>query len=350
VGVQFTAASATELGKQLVISAEAAGAQPGRAHPSGGNFFVVGVDSTSVDEASLLAEQIASMHQARLFLIVTEQGRERLDAEVATIVSKISEESSTCSEIIRLRTSPHLTDAAGSVVRAQSVPGFGSEMFVLDWTADRRAVECLIAHVDTTMFDIRRMPEPEEWLRVALDSDTCLVDLNWVGLGIWRAMVREAFDRPEVAARFGELSGVSVNVTGLAGQNTPLVGRMLGSWIVGRLGYEPVARDVSGFECRARNGGTVTLELSVSESSNPPRIKEVQFRFGGGSAVTIRLEGGRYETKVQFPDIALSMSKPWEADSMTELLERYFLIGESTTNYSSAASRALELGRLERSF
>jgi glucose-6-phosphate dehydrogenase assembly protein OpcA len=350
VGVQFTAAGAAELGKQLMVSAEAAGAQPGRTHPSGGNFFVAGINPESVEEVSLLAEQIAIMHQARMFLIITEQGRERLSAEVATIVSRMSEESSTCSEIIRLRTSPQLTDAAGSVVRAQSVPGFGSEMFVWDWTADRRAVECLMAHVDTTMFDIRRMPNPDEWLTVALESETSLVDLNWVGLGIWRAMVREAFDRPEVAARFGDLSGVSVKVMGPPTPNTAIAGRMLASWIVGRLGYEPMARDLSGFECRARNGSTLQLAFAASESSDPPRIQEVVFRFAEGDSVAIRLEQERYETKVQFPDAAFRMSKPREADSMTELLERYFLIGESTMNYASAASRALELGRLERGF
>jgi glucose-6-phosphate dehydrogenase assembly protein OpcA len=173
-----------------------------------------------------------------------------------------------------------------------------------------------------------------------------LVDLRWIALAPWREQVRAVFDKPPLLDRLDALEEIEIVATAPQDEWPPSL-FLLAGWILDRLQLDPVACTAGSIECRRPRGGDVRVVLRV-EAGQVARVTSIVMTGREGVVVRI-LRKEALETIVEGP-YSYRWSQLLDEDSSHALLERYFLVGESTANYRGALQVAQQLVQLRRAY
>lgn len=318
------------------------------ARASGGNFFIVGVSSGELAKASYFAADLSAVHKARFFVVAIDEDTSEIAAEAASVAqSGPQDDPKDALEVVRLRSPSHLSSAVTSILRANSIPGFASVLYVWDWLSDPETVRYMMGHVDSVMFDSGAMRRSWDFFDTCCHANCDCVDLNWIRLGAWREQVRGAFERNSVQSMIPFLKHIEVACTG--GDRDDATPFLLAGWIIDRLDLEPVAYSPHGFECIGKSGLSVIIGITVEEVPGPFKIREIFFGTDGDrNSIRVKKEA-KFLTQVN-GDEELSFSQEVQSDDYFSLLERYFLLGETTRNFSGALAAGRELFQLRQGF
>lgn len=328
------------------------------------NVIVSGATLERLARVTELVELIAPVHPARFFIPVMDPVATRMRAEVAAACVRVSNGSDVCSEIVRIYFPANLRSAVPSVVRAHMLPGLSSEVFEFSWD---ESSQHLIKQCDQLYFDAQSLP-PDDLLAL-LDGVAHLkvpmVDFNWVRLGIWREEIKRTFDLPITQQSLPHLVKVQIESERFSQGKYDASAYTLAGWIAHRLGCEPVAYSREGWECKRRSSGTgilihITNPVGTSGGSNSDRCGITRVSLfasnvaGSGTehsskTVASLIKRDVLETHIEGEE-GVVFKRALEKDDLMEVIERFFLVGDSTVNYDPALKLGLEMFHLTRGF
>lgn len=324
---------------------------------SGTNMLVVGVDSRERESLSEIALALAKAHPARLFILVSAPESADIQVETSVFCSP-TVSSSVCSELIRISAPEKLKGAVPSIVRANTLPGLGEEIYVHHWDEDEQMVKDLLSKADQIYFDSREMKRAESFLHLAKGVSGTKIDFNWVRLGVWREAVKEMFGRSSIAALLPYIQRIQVKASGsLSGRFDPSLVLMAG-WLLDRLDLEPVAYGKAGVECvsvrpQGHSRGAVFLNTEAVAGNYPPRIDQIELEFKDpvtSSAAHVTVVRKDYlESSVDW-GAPFTARRSIEPEDTVSLIERFFLVGESIMNYPQALKLGLDMHNLRSGF
>jgi glucose-6-phosphate dehydrogenase assembly protein OpcA len=327
------------------------------------NVIVSGATLERLARVTELVELIAPVHPARFFIPVMDPAASTMRAEVAAACVRVSNGSDVCSEVVRIYFPASLRSAVPSVIRAHMLPGLSSEVFEFSWDESSQQ---LIKQCDQLYFDAQSLP-PEDLLTL-LDGVSHLkvpmVDFNWVRLGIWREEIKRTFDMPITQTSLPHLVRVRIESADFSPGKYDASAYTLAGWIAYRLGCELIAYSRDGWECKRRSGGSITFQITapsgVDGVNNPDqsgvtRVSLDAMRSGSttpeNSSKTVAwlVKSDVLETHIEGEE-GVVFKRALEKDDLMEVIERFFLVGDSTVNYDPALKLGLEMFRLTRGF
>jgi glucose-6-phosphate dehydrogenase assembly protein OpcA len=327
------------------------------------NVIVSGATLDKLTRVTELVELIAPVHPARFFIPVMDPVATAMRAEVAAACVRVSNGSDVCSEIVRIFFPANLRSAIPSVIRGHMLPGLSSEVFEFSWDESSQQ---LIKQCDQLYFDAQSFP-PDHLLAL-LDGVAHLkvpmVDFNWVRLGIWREEIKRTFDLPITQNSLPYLSQVRIESAHFSPGKYDASSYTLAGWIAHRLGCEPVAYSREGWECKRRAGTDLTIQIvapsEMHRKGNPDQCGVTRVSIDArtsnddGSAhtsktVVLLVKSDVLETRIEGEE-GLVFKRAIEKDDLMEVIERFFLVGDSTVNYDPSLKLGLEMFRLTRGF
>jgi glucose-6-phosphate dehydrogenase assembly protein OpcA len=317
-------------------------------------MVVSGVERRGLAEDFVHA--FAGCRPSRIFIVVLDDKAGKVEVGVTALCHSLGKDLQVCSEIVELRTPLGLFASVPSIVRANLIFSAPTELVVLDPAVPEDVVRKLAAFCDGVVFDSNTFESRIDALRVIPQLSNQLLDLQWVGLGIWRDQIKGIFDRPAVKLALGGLASITIQ-GGTAGQRSPL-SLLIAGWILTRLSLHSIAAPSNeGFEChRPGNDKAVKLAFAPSRGGNPSGvIEEIRFDFipvsNGGDPKIERVRLVRndrvLETLVE-PGPSFKITRPFDDERPAARIQRYYLIGESTANYGQSLRMALALAGMSR--
>lgn len=329
-----------------------------------------------------LVEEVARLHPSRFFLCGVNNALNALAAEVSARCHFTSKGAGraqhVCSELVRFGVPNSQLAALAQAVRANLVSGTPTELFLFDSRVEGELLDALLPLVDDLVLDSSMWSERVFLLEKMLSSARHVVDLQWIALGPWRELLRSAFAIPEArglangisrvqvitdaslgAARGGATERRSVS-EGALPRGATMAGLLLHGWIASRLHLTPTSvrddEEGSGIQLMSSmpTGASVSSSVaSVGEAAvSPPRwlasgeatgptVRSVRIegigRGGRSTSIEIQRSGGLLEAKVR-GNSSVVLTRPIEKEEGIDFLRRFFLIGESVTNYPAAMS------------
>ncbi|HEX2849245.1 MAG TPA: glucose-6-phosphate dehydrogenase assembly protein OpcA [Acidimicrobiales bacterium] len=185
---------------------------------------------SNADWAMSAVYELGGRHPARTLLILTDPyGDTGVDAEVRLLGGR-ADGAELWFEDIELTVRGDVTDHLDSLIEPFTV----ADLPVVSWFVDGlpAADDAMIRASDVILVDARGFGDTDCFETIAsLLEERPVVDLSWVRLAPWRALLAGLFDGRELRPF---LSGVrSVQVFGKTGPR-----HLLGGWLVDRLGLE----------------------------------------------------------------------------------------------------------------
>jgi len=320
------------------------------ARGSNSNFLVPLSSEDGLHTSESILDKLSDIHPSRFFLLVEDKGYKDIAAQISARCKLIAKGEHICTELIRLNFAADSRNSLPSLLRANSLIGSSTELFLHDARIDLNFVEILLPAADLVIFDSERFSDSffgKAGLASRLGNCRAgLVDLQWVALSAWRDQLRGIFSKSRMSKLLNSTSRINLTFN----QNSESTGTaawlMLG-WITTRLGLKLLSKKKLEFEFAAPSGENVRANLVFEKSSGASSgLGEVSFEFGTGviERLSVVQRAGRLETLVDI-GTGYRSSTPLEFEDEFELLKRYFLIGVSTANYRSALYASLELSR-----
>lgn len=313
------------------------------------NLIVISSGTSSVlpREIETLIGAFSEVHPCRFFVFCFDRNAEDVRVDVAVHGHLVSGTDRVCSEIIKVTLAPSRLRSFQSVLRANLLVGMPTELFVTQSLAGSEALDLLLPMSDFVLFDSSDFEESLETLsRISRGKIRCF-DFEWVRLAPWRDQVRQLFDLSVVGSRLGELRTIEVCSRIANPGRIGFGGMLIGAWLAERLRAEPVAYGSSGYECVRENGEVFRIGVSSEQSGASPCLSRIDFNFETGR---VRVERGeRLDTIVEF-NPPFRMARPFDDGGLRSIVKRYYLIGESTSNYDGALRSSLEMVRLRQGF
>ena len=139
--------------------------------------------------------------------------------------------------------------------------------------------------------------------------------------------------------------------------DSDLTGLIFAGWFLDRLELEPVAFGKSGCECRGKSGSSVTIAPFLEDKSNKEKgvvgLTSVVLQFGKNtdSVVEVTRRGEALCVNATFSGSdKFSFQRNLENGELPHVLERFFLVGDSTLNYASSLRLAMEIEKLNTGY
>ena len=315
---------------------------------AGANFMVAAAGPASLSSLEGILEELAVIHPSRFFVVCLDVEAETISAGVSARCHIFSKGRHVCSEVIRLVAPPDRVDALPGILRANFLPGLPTELFVAESDVSPALLEHLSRLADVAVLDAAHFDGRPDLLRGIAGQTGSIIDLQWIGLGPWRDQIRSVFDRSADPALLATLRSIEIEVSGSDGVS--LAGLLLAGWLSERLGLASIRGAGGAWEGTLsmpphppRPVG-ITVSARRGAEGAEPRIEAVCLRFQGAEEprVVLSRRGSELECTVHLGS-TVRMSRPLEGDEAAVRLRRYFLIGESTTNYPAALRAALAL-------
>lgn len=182
-----------------------------------------------------------------------------------------------------------------------------------------------------------------------------VIDLQWLALAQLRELIRREFDNQDLRQHLGLIRRVELDSATRIDSSSPL---LMAGWIAHCLGAEPVSLGPWGIECRRGNEPTLNISFSPTilgelQTINRYRVKE---EFESAAAQSQRSVDSALDLRIRFEDAngasiaSFQHTIEQSSSSKADLVERYFVLGESVANYASSARRALEILRLQQAY
>jgi glucose-6-phosphate dehydrogenase assembly protein OpcA len=319
------------------------------------NVIVAGVTLASLDRALELVEMLSVAHPARFFVPVVDREIAKIQAAVSTACVRVSGQSSVCSEIVKLLVPETQHIAMPSIVRANSLPGLANEVIVIGWEP---STERLVRECDLAMFDSQELPESVllELFGVLNRNHVPTLDFNWVRLGMWREEMKRIFDRPSFEGHAAQLSSIVIkSAPGSSDAAFDAGAYLLAGWFADRLRVEPVAIGRLGWECRGRYRSPISIRVERVKRDTAVGVVSAELWEANGASgerriVSCERNGVLASTVEGVGSENVTMRRTVERDDLRSVIDRYFLVGESTFNYEAAQRLAWEMYRLTRGF
>lgn len=302
-------------------------------------------------------DTLSLVHPSRFFVIYVDNQLQSPEVYISARCHALSKSEHVCSEILRIAFPAAQFAAIPSLIRANTLTDMPTEVYLADADFPKEFLTGLLENGNTLALDSAEFEGRFDALEQLEGMVDTVLDLQWVGLGLWRDEIKDLFSRPLVREYVRSIRSVEVASTAPEGRDSAAA-LLVGAWIADRLG---LARGLvyghDGFECSDGSGRTIRLAFKKSAAAGASKLTEVLFRFDPlqvGSAsqdqyIRLRRNGEALETMVDL-NVSYRATRPFDDESRQSRVRRYFLIGESMTNYTAAARLALEFARMRRGY
>lgn len=288
------------------------------------------------------------VHPSRFFVVSASPDHPENSVEVSGRCHLVSSAATVCSEVIQMKVRPESLPAVPSLIRAHALPSAPTHLFILDESPSRELLLMMTALAGTVYFDSDRLKGFFEVVGRLKRLVPKLVDLQWISLAGWRSQVKAVFDRGHLVERIGTIGRIELVGSEKEGRDLPAPLYLMAGWVLDRLGLDPISYGASGYECRSRAGRSVELSVETVPGGET-RLDRLTLFGEDALSVMITRAGGALETSVEGP-CSYRWSQLLDDESSHALLERFFLVGESTTNYPAAAHVVQLLHQLKKAF
>jgi hypothetical protein len=235
------------------------------------------------------------------------------------------------------------------------ITGEATEFYLYDPDFSADSLKALSGLGDTMIVDSGEFNGDFERLAAIERGARSVLDLQWVGLGLWRDEIKDLFGRPMLTDYLGLLKSIEITTQTPEPGGRVAAGALLGAWIINRLGLtENLKLGAECFECSNERERTVQLLFRSVSGAGQPCLKEVLFKFEPLQIGTtsqdrfIRLRRGEALETIVDLHVSFRSARPFDDESHQGRIRRYFLIGESMANYTAASRLAEEFERLRR--
>ena len=173
-----------------------------------------------------------------------------------------------------------------------------------------------------------------------------IVDLEWIGQGLWREQVKLVFSRPTVCALLPHLQEIRLKGLGASGK---VSAALMAGWLLDRLSARNLRPGAQGLLFDLAEQAGVRLDLGLDVDAKENGLGELSFAFK--TPDRLRLDehplvsikrGQELETVVR-AETTDRTSVALEDQSWLGRLSRYYGVGEATTNYCASLERAISL-------
>jgi len=314
------------------------------------NLIVAVSSATHLSAVEDIIDAFSLVHPSRFFVVYVDDSLESIATAISARCHGLSRSEHACSEVVRIGCPRAMLWLVPSVVRGNLMVGTATELYIADGGVSRELLDRLAPLADLVVYDSRDLVEQSEMVGAIARTSTNLLDLDWIELGPWREEIKAAFAKSAVNEHLAELREVVVTSGGTGRGKVPFSAFLLGGWIVHRLGLTHVMGRHGDVRAVYPAGGGRTVSLRFERaSSGEEGIDTVIFRFGlpGGREGVVRLSRGKGLDTIVECGRSMRWSRPLERETREGLIRRYFLIGESTANYSASLRGALHLQQVE---
>ncbi|MBN8551108.1 MAG: glucose-6-phosphate dehydrogenase assembly protein OpcA [Deltaproteobacteria bacterium] len=298
-------------------------------------------------------DTLSLVHPSRFFVVYLDEAQPVPTASVSARCHALSKTEHVCSEVVRIACSRAGFVAVPSLIRANSLTDMATEVYLADVRVPADVLNLLIVPGNTLILDSANFEQRYDELDHLEHLVGSVLDLQWVGLGLWRDEIKDLFGRPLVREYTRAVRSVEISSSSASGSDGPAA-LLLAGWIAGRLGLSrTLTRVEDGVLCSDGGGRELKVKFNITRASGPSKLSEVLFTFDplrvGSSPqsqyIRLRRNGEALETMVDL-NVSYRTTRPFDDESAAGRIRRYFLIGESMTNYTAASRVALEVARL----
>lgn len=293
-----------------------------------------------------LIELLVSVHPSRFILLDLRENFHELGAAIGDLSYDKAG-----SQLIVIEAPLSSIAAVASVVRSDVLSGVSTELFLYDSGLTPAALQALLPLSDAIFLSSGLFDgiSSSGWgdgrvalFRQILDTGFTIVDSEWLRFSTLREEIRRSFDRAS-RETLGKINSIVIEFEA-SQKGYPSVALLAMGWCVERLGLRFVGPALDGyqFQHHAFGNGNVSLLLKGTFAvGSKAEVRKVTIACGDQS-VKISHTGTRISADVSL-GTAFHVERSFETESDWERLRRYFLIGESVTNYRPALAAALKL-------
>jgi glucose-6-phosphate dehydrogenase assembly protein OpcA len=288
------------------------------------------------NEIETLIDTLTLVHPNRAFLIVLDAAAPEIKAEFSTRCHKISKTDHVCSEVVRLIAPPAKLPQVKTILRGNLITGVQTELILYQEKGAAEIYKQVADLSDQILFSSSIFEKDFSDLRLLLESSQPLIDLEWVKLGVWRDQIKDAFQQTLAREKLSELNNVEIVFN-----EEKCPGLLLAGWIAARLSLRLKGKSGSRFTLISKDSKEVSLDLKAASGGQNRGINQVNFIFENNSEYIRVIRKDQLDTEINFKE-QLRTTRPIENLNFTDLLKRYFFVGESTINYRDSLSLALK--------
>lgn len=297
---------------------------------------------------------LCRVHPCRLFLFYFDESLSEPRVETIAQCHRVAGGSAVCTESIVIGAARAHIPRLPSVLRANLVASVPTEVVLSGFDVPQEMLDLVLPIADRVLFSSETFMRRFSALAQLRERALQMIDLQWVAVSPWRGLVKALFDLRagrEVLYSLGEVRIRGQHRTGLPLSAVQL---LMAGFVADRLGLhldeqaearglvvlthsphfeKPIlVRFEDGGESGDENPVLQAVEF-VSRDTRSPTQRVSVIRDGPARALESRIDPGP-----QFRSLS-----PIEGESVDELIERYFMVGESITNYPAALAMAMRM-------
>lgn len=298
--------------------------------------------------------KLSEVHPARIFVIFCDDALRHPEVEVRPFIHGSGKNASFSAEVILFGAALADMPRIPSVVRAHLVASLPAELLLSGFEIPGPMLELFLPLTDRVFLSsetfMRRFSSLERFQSEARQ----LIDVQWFALSPWRGVIRGLFELRAAREVLHGLQSVTIRADHRPGLTTAAVQLLVAGWIMDRLGLsvqQSAANRLgegwqltlgAGYGEAAQRRVELILEPHGVSHDGQPVLHGVSFCAGERRVEVTRRS--QLEGSIE-PGPLFRSSIPIEGESLNDLIERYFLIGESIANYSAALRNALTLSK-----
>lgn len=303
------------------------------------NTILVGGGRLGAKHFDRLLSELCEVCPSRFFVIELTDKVQSIEVDASAVCHKVGSEG-ICSEIIKVKLPPNSYGKIASIVRSNLVSGRATEIFFLDDEAVHQLGSSLGPLGEGAYFDSSDFEYGLTTVSHIKDLRLRLVDLEWLRLSGWRDFIRSGFERAALRTVLNDLTEIVVKGCRAKPKRSVALDLMAG-WIVSRLGLSVVVVDENELSLIDSRKKPIVLRMYEESAHNNDDVEEVSFFGENGTVVTFH-KGDNFEIRTSgLPKV--NVHRVIDSSQSTELLRRYFLIGESVANYERSLRIALKI-------
>jgi len=323
------------------------------------NVIILLTDAHWHSYAEEVLQVVTQVNPARIFFVHCDPKLSKIDVSVSALCHGLSKEEHICSEVIRISTPTRESNRVPFLLRANALSGVATDLFLIGPIADAESTSMeqplrpYLRLCESVFFDSNTFPNQFRFLSAEFGSRLRFVDLQWLRLASWREAVSQLFAVQGWALKLTQLSRIELNGTLRQGEESSAALMLMAGWLLSRLDFEVTAFGARTFECQARDGRSLQIVLDTKkEPAQEATLTQMRFIFSPESDIAPEtVIFARRDAQVA-PGVnpGLWRAVAEEDERISEILSRFFLVGESIKSYTGAAKVALELENLRRGY
>ncbi len=309
--------------------------------------FIVLTTKARLAEIDHMLEDFAVSIPSRFFVVYEDPALKDLQTSVAGRCQIVSRGRHLCCELVRVACPKVGAALLPNVLRANLLTGMQTELLVGEQAVGSELLELVRPIADRLFLNSADVPGGLSTVR-RLNEDLPIVDVQWLFLSGWRDQLKSVFSHDLLVQQLDTLEEISIAAPGSGQGPLPAGALLLAGWIGSRLRLTPMSYGTGGFVCQSPAGERVQIRLRYDPKVQNGQVQNLRLdfrRLGPAEAHVELRHGARLETFVEAGQ-RYHVSRMLDDETVTGALRRYFVIGESTTNYRSALRFAVELDNL----